>query len=121
MHSFNALAGGDVYGVEFGTGYFYEQAWPQQAFDYRLEYIMNHVNSKLGKPWKQLNDYIFAFEAENEAMIGKVWYLNLAPDLFFCADSGAVGRAVHSSTSTVVSTSYIGAISNLTKYCLQAV
>ena len=72
MHSFNALAGGDVYGVEFGTGYFYEQAWPQQAFDYRLEYIMNHVNSKLGKPWKQLNDYIFAFEAENEAMIGKV-------------------------------------------------
>lgn len=71
MHSFNALAGGDVYGVEYGTGYFYEQAWPQQAFDYRLEYIMNHVNSKLGKPWKELNNHIFAFEAENEAMIGK--------------------------------------------------
>lgn len=75
MHSFNALQGGDVYGVEFGTGYFYEQAWPQQAFDYRLEYIMNHVNSELGKPWKQLNDYIFAFEAENEAMIGKVSFI----------------------------------------------
>ena len=72
MHSFNALAAGDVYGAEYGTGYFYEQSFPQQAFDARLEYIMNHVNSKLGKPWKELNDYIFAFEAENEAMIGKV-------------------------------------------------
>lgn len=72
MHSFNALEAGDVYGVEYGTGYFYEQTYPQQAFDARLEYIMNHVNSQIGKPWKELNDYIFAFEAENEAMIGKV-------------------------------------------------
>ncbi|EKM60724.1 glycoside hydrolase family 5 protein [Phanerochaete carnosa HHB-10118-sp] len=71
MHTFNALEAGDVYGVEYGTGYFYEQTYPQQAFDQRLMYIMNHVNSQLGQPWKELNDYIFAFEAENEAMIGK--------------------------------------------------
>ncbi|GJE87868.1 glycoside hydrolase family 5 protein [Phanerochaete sordida] len=71
MHSFNALEAGDVYGVEYGTGYFYEQTYPQQAFDKRLQYIMNHVNSQLGQPWKELSDYIFAFEAENEAMIGK--------------------------------------------------
>ena len=77
MHSFNALQAGDVYGQEYGTGYFYEQAWPQQAFDKRLQFIMNHVHTTLGKPWKQLNDYIFAFEAENEAMIGKVSFLFL--------------------------------------------
>ena len=73
MHTFNALEAGDVYGVIYGTGYFYQEAAPQQAFDQRLIYIMNHVNAQLGQPWKELNDYIFAFEAENEAMIGKVW------------------------------------------------
>ncbi|KAI0684965.1 glycoside hydrolase [Cerioporus squamosus] len=53
MHSFNALQAGDVYGKQYGTGYFYDQTAPQQAFD------------------KRLHDYIFGFEAENEAMIGK--------------------------------------------------
>ncbi|KAH9933245.1 glycoside hydrolase [Epithele typhae] len=71
MHSFNALAAGDVYGAIYGTGFFYEQATPQAAFDKRLEYILNHEHTTLGKPWKELRDYIFAFEAENEAMIGK--------------------------------------------------
>ncbi|KAI0358966.1 glycoside hydrolase [Trametes cingulata] len=71
MHSFNALQAGDVYGAEFGTGFFYEQDFPQQAFDARLVHILNHVHTTLGKPWKELNEYIFGFEAENEAMIGK--------------------------------------------------
>ena len=71
MHSWNALISGDVYGAEYGTGDFYEQTAPQQAFDQRLIYIMNHVNSQLGQPWKELSDYIIGFEAENEAMIGK--------------------------------------------------
>ncbi|RPD58585.1 glycoside hydrolase [Lentinus tigrinus ALCF2SS1-7] len=71
MHSFNALAAGDVYGKQYGTGYFYEQSAPQQAFDKRLQYILNHEHKTLGKPWKQLSEYIFGFEAENEAMIGK--------------------------------------------------
>jgi len=71
MHSFNSLSAGDVYGAEYGTGYFYEQAQPQQQFDARLQHVLNHVHSTLGKPWSQLSDYIFAFEAENEAMIGK--------------------------------------------------
>ena len=72
MHSFNALAAGDVYGKIYGTGFFYEQAPPQEAFDKRLVHILNHVHTTLGKPWKELSDYIFGFEAENEAMIGKV-------------------------------------------------
>jgi len=71
MHSFNALQGGDVYGKIYGTGFFYEQTTPQQQFDNRLRFIMNHNHTTLGKPWKQLKDYIFAFEAQNEAMIGK--------------------------------------------------
>ncbi|KAI0638993.1 glycoside hydrolase [Trametes polyzona] len=71
MHSFNALQAGDVYGAEFGTGFFYEQDAPQKAFDARLVHILNHVHKTLGRPWKELSGYIFGFEAENEAMIGK--------------------------------------------------
>ncbi|KAF8598376.1 glycoside hydrolase family 5 protein [Ceratobasidium sp. AG-I] len=71
MHSWNALSGGDIYGQWYGTGYFYETAEATGAFDNRLRHIMNHVHKSLGKPWKQLNQYIFAFEAQNEAMIGK--------------------------------------------------
>ena len=72
MHSFNALQAGDVYGKQYGTGYFYEQAEAVSAFDARLQHVLNHIHTTLGKPWKELNEYIFAFEAENEAMIGKV-------------------------------------------------
>lgn len=71
MHSFNALGNPDVYGKKYGTGYFYEEAEATQAFDNRLRHILTHTNAKLGKQWKDLSDYIFAFEAENEAMIGK--------------------------------------------------
>lgn len=72
MHSFNSLESGDVYGKEYGTGYFYTDNNAQSAFDKRLIHIMNHQHKTLGKQWKELKDYIFAFEAENEAMIGKV-------------------------------------------------
>ncbi|CAE6338864.1 unnamed protein product [Rhizoctonia solani] len=71
MHSWNALSGGDIYGQWWGTGYFYEKPEATTAFDNRLRYILNHTHKTLGKPWKQLNQYIFAFEAQNEAMIGK--------------------------------------------------
>uniref|UniRef100_A0A6B2L8V3 mannan endo-1,4-beta-mannosidase n=1 Tax=Arcella intermedia TaxID=1963864 RepID=A0A6B2L8V3_9EUKA len=71
MHSFNRLSSGDVYGQRWGTGYFYEQQDAMDAFDNRLRHVLNHVHTSLGKPWKELKDYIFAFEAQNEAMIGK--------------------------------------------------
>lgn len=70
MHSFNALDGGDVYNQQYGTQGFYEQSAATQAFDARLEHVMSHVHGSLNKPWKELNQYIFGFEAENEAMIG---------------------------------------------------
>jgi mannan endo-1,4-beta-mannosidase len=70
MHSFNALSGGDVYGRRWGTGYFYSQSDAIAAFDNRLRHVLNHQHSTLGKPWKSLSQFIFAFEAQNEAMIG---------------------------------------------------
>lgn len=72
MHSWNALSAKDIYGQWYGTGDFYEQAAPQAGFDNRLKHILNHKHSTLGKPWSQLPEYIFGFEAENEAMIGNV-------------------------------------------------
>lgn len=70
MHSYNALAANDVYGQAYGIGDFYTDSEAQTAFDQRLVYILNHVHTTLGKPWKELNEYVFGFEAENEAMIG---------------------------------------------------
>ena len=70
MHSYNALPG-DVYGQTYGVTGFYEDADAQAAFDARLRHVMAHVHPALG-PWKDLDEYIFGFEAENEAMIGKV-------------------------------------------------
>ncbi|KAG8846974.1 hypothetical protein FRB96_001724 [Tulasnella sp. 330] len=70
MHSWNALSRPDIYGQWYGTGDFYEQAQPASEFDTRLIHILNHVHTTLGQPWKSLSEYIFAFEAENEAMIG---------------------------------------------------
>jgi len=71
MHSWNALAAGDVYGKKYGTGFFYEQQDAMTAFDNRLKHVLTHTHKSLGKQWKDLSKYIFAFEAENEAMIGK--------------------------------------------------
>ncbi|KAH9841942.1 glycoside hydrolase [Rhodofomes roseus] len=70
MHSFNALQGNDPYGKKYGKENFYSDAEAQTVFDARLEHILNHNHTSLNKPWKELKDYIFGFEAENEAMIG---------------------------------------------------
>lgn len=74
MHSFNALSGGDVYGQAYGIESFYELANATSQFDNRLRHVMNHVHTKLHVPWKDLSEYIFAFEAQNEAMIGDVGF-----------------------------------------------
>ena len=72
MHSFNALQAGDVYGSQYGTQNFYESENAASQFDTRIRHVMNHVHHTLNQPWKELSDYIFAFEAQNEAMIGLV-------------------------------------------------
>ncbi|KAI0809250.1 glycoside hydrolase [Irpex lacteus] len=104
MHSFNALQAGDVYGKEFGTGYFYEQDYPQQAFDKRLQHILNHVHTSLGKPWKGLNDYIFAFEAENEAMIGKGQQYIIDHQYWQCDRATTIKNELNGNTGILVTT-----------------
>lgn len=59
-----------MYGSAYGIADFYTNTTAQEAFDARLVHVLNHVHNTLGQPWKELSDYIFGFEAENEAMIG---------------------------------------------------
>ncbi|KZT67622.1 glycoside hydrolase family 5 protein [Daedalea quercina L-15889] len=70
MHSFNALQADDVYGTEYGIADFYTNAIAQEASDARFVHVLNHVQTTLHQPWKELNEYTCGFEAENEAMIG---------------------------------------------------
>lgn len=35
-----------------------------------LYLVLSHKHKTLGKTWSELGDYIFAFEPQNEAMIG---------------------------------------------------
>ncbi|EJD44896.1 glycoside hydrolase [Auricularia subglabra TFB-10046 SS5] len=104
MHSFNALSGGDAYGKIYGTGYFYEWANATQQFDNRLRYIMNHVHSTLGKPWKELSSHIFAFEAQNEAMIGKGEDYIKAHTQWQCDRANTIRSVIGSNSGILITT-----------------
>ncbi|KAA1471168.1 glycoside hydrolase family 5 protein [Dentipellis sp. KUC8613] len=104
MHSWNALSGGDVYGKLYGTGYFYEWANATSQFDNRLRYILNHQHSTLGKPWKELSDYIFAFEAENESMIGKGQSYIEAHQSWQCDRATTIKNALGANSGILVTT-----------------
>ncbi|KAI1740598.1 beta-1,3-mannanase [Xylaria scruposa] len=68
MHSYNALkANNDYYGKYWGTGDFYTNSDAISAFKKRINHIMSHKNPNNGKTWAQSSEYIFAFEAQNEA------------------------------------------------------
>ena len=99
MHSFNALEGGDVYGTTYGISDFYTSTTAQSQFDARLQHVMNHVHTSLGKPWKELSQYIFAFEAENEAMIGDVSNRRQQQGIYTYS---CIGREFHRGPSAVV-------------------
>ncbi|KAH8688763.1 glycoside hydrolase superfamily [Talaromyces proteolyticus] len=70
MHSYNALSATppDIYGAWYGTGDFYTSSDAMGYFKNRIAHIMNHVNPHNNKRWADSPEYIFAFEAENEAM-----------------------------------------------------
>ncbi|KAI8943030.1 hypothetical protein NX059_001066 [Plenodomus lindquistii] len=69
IHSYNALEGNrDFYGKWYGTGDFYKNTDAINYFKRRIEHVMSHVNPVNGKTWAQSSEYIFAFEAQNEAM-----------------------------------------------------
>ncbi|KAF9888222.1 hypothetical protein FE257_009217 [Aspergillus nanangensis] len=69
IHSYNALeAANDFYGKWYGTGDFYTNTDAIGYFKKRIAHVMAHVNPTNNKPWSQSSEYIFAFEAQNEAM-----------------------------------------------------
>jgi mannan endo-1,4-beta-mannosidase len=69
IHSYNALEGNsDFYGNWYGTGDFYTNNDAIDYFKQRIAHVMAHVNPNNGKTWAQSSEYIFAFEAQNEAM-----------------------------------------------------
>ncbi|KAF2138607.1 glycoside hydrolase family 5 protein [Aplosporella prunicola CBS 121167] len=71
IHSYNALSGGDVYGQAYGTSDFYTNSAAISSFEQRISHVLAHVNPHNNKPWSESSEYIFAFEAQNEAMNNK--------------------------------------------------
>ncbi|KAH9924706.1 glycoside hydrolase [Fomitopsis serialis] len=104
MHSYNALASNDAYGKWYGIGDFYTDSDAQTSFDARLVHILNHVHKSLGKPWKELSDYIFAFEAENEAMIGDGESFVKANTAWQCDRAGTIKGQLGNSSGILVTT-----------------
>ncbi len=73
IHSYNTLAANnDFYGKWYGIGDFYTDANAISYFKQRIAHVMSHVNPNTGLTWAQSSDYIFAFEAQNEAMHDQV-------------------------------------------------
>lgn len=69
IHSYNALEHNrDFYGKWYGTGDFYTNSAAISQFKMRIAHVLAHVNPNNGKTWAQSSEYIFAFEAQNEAM-----------------------------------------------------
>ncbi|KAF5011463.1 hypothetical protein FDECE_2428 [Fusarium decemcellulare] len=69
IHSYNALeSNSDFYGKWYGTGDFYTNSNAISQFKDRIAHVLAHVNPKNGKTWAKSSEYIFAFEAQNEAM-----------------------------------------------------
>ncbi|KAJ5147292.1 glycoside hydrolase family 5 protein [Penicillium atrosanguineum] len=69
IHSYNALSSdADFYGKWYGTGDFYTNGDAMQYFKTRIAHVMAHVNPHNGKTWAESSEYIFGFEAQNEAM-----------------------------------------------------
>ncbi len=50
----------------FGPIGIYQSATARQYYKDRFSYFLNHVNPYLGKPWKELNDIVLAWQIQNE-------------------------------------------------------
>jgi mannan endo-1,4-beta-mannosidase len=78
IHSYNALEGNrDFYGKWYGKGDFYTNTNAITQFKDRIAHVLAHVNPANGKTWANSPEYIFAFEAQNEAMHYVVCYSDL--------------------------------------------
>lgn len=54
---------------------YYQRGWAtdyltnaaaKRAYEQRVTHILNHVNPHFGKPWKEINDIVWAWELQNE-------------------------------------------------------
>ncbi|KAG7409071.1 hypothetical protein Forpe1208_v011271 [Fusarium oxysporum f. sp. rapae] len=69
IHTYNALKkNSDFYRKWCGTGDFYTNSKAISHFKDRIAHVLAHKHTKTGKTWAQSTEYIFAFEALNEAM-----------------------------------------------------
>ncbi|KAI0471666.1 glycoside hydrolase superfamily [Xylariaceae sp. FL0804] len=68
IYSYNSLeANNDFYGQWYGTGDFYTDSNAITYFQNRINHVLSHVNPNSGKTWAESSEYIFGFEAQNEA------------------------------------------------------
>jgi mannan endo-1,4-beta-mannosidase len=76
IHSYNALTANppDIYGQWYGKGDFYTSSDAMGYFKNRIAHVLEHVNPNTNKTWAESSEYIFAFEAENEAMHDQVCF-----------------------------------------------
>lgn len=66
-YSSNSLDSGDAYEQAYGESGFYTRSDAISTFEQRLWHVLYHVNPHNNKQWKDSSEYIFAFEAINEA------------------------------------------------------
>ncbi|KAI1384822.1 glycoside hydrolase family 5 protein [Hypoxylon trugodes] len=70
-HDANSLLGDyrkDVYYDKFGKDNFYSSQDAFDAFDKRIDHILNYKGATSGKVWKEWSDAILAFDIQNEPM-----------------------------------------------------
>ncbi|EXF83882.1 hypothetical protein CFIO01_03905 [Colletotrichum fioriniae PJ7] len=103
IHSYNALeANSDFYGKWYGTGDFYTNNEAIGHFKTRIAHVLGHVNPRNGKTWAQSPEYIFAFEAQNEAMHPQGNPSALAS--WQCTMAQAIKQGLNGSTDILVTT-----------------
>jgi regulation of enolase protein 1 (concanavalin A-like superfamily) len=56
----------DPYFSRGWAGNYLTNADAKAAYKQRVHHILNHINPQLGKPWKEINDVIWAWELQNE-------------------------------------------------------
>jgi mannan endo-1,4-beta-mannosidase len=105
LHSYNILENkGDFYGKWYGTGNFYTDSNAINYFKQRIAHILSHVNPHNGKPWSQCSEYIFAFEAQNEAMNGDESFLRQHGPAWQCDMATTIRNNLNGNKNILVTT-----------------
>ncbi|KAJ1548419.1 hypothetical protein HK405_003272, partial [Cladochytrium tenue] len=85
----------DAYANTYGASAFYTDSNAQAAFDKRINHILTHTNPNFNnRPWSDLEEVVFAFEPENEAMghmdfVNSNWHCDRAATIRGLLPSGS--------------------------------